>query len=127
MELAVLVAKLYGAVTLALGLGLLLNAGYYKKTFSDMLKDKTYIFLGGVFTLVLGVLLVTYHNVWESNWVVVITLVGWIALVKGALLLIWPKFVSLFEFWFKNTNFLYVTGVGSLILGGVLSYFGWMV
>ncbi|MFC1655739.1 hypothetical protein ACFL3C_02620 [Patescibacteria group bacterium] len=125
MELSILVAKLYGAVCLALGLGLLFNAGYYKKAFGDMLKSKAYVFMGGAFALVVGLLLVMYHNVWEWQWYVIITIIGWIALVKGVLLLVFPKFANMFDSWFKNNSFLMVMGVGSLILGGVLTYFGW--
>ncbi|MFC1599661.1 hypothetical protein ACFL3T_01370 [Patescibacteria group bacterium] len=125
MELSVFVAKLYGAVMLALGLGLLINAGYYKKAFGEIMKDKTGILLGGMFALVIGLLLVMYHNVWEASWVVIITIIGWIALVKGVLLLVYPGFAEWFEGWFKNKSFLMFMGAASLILGGVLTYFGW--
>ena len=124
MELSVLVAKLYGAVMVALGLGLLFNLAYYKKTFSEMLKNKTYVFLGGIFALVVGLLLVLHHNIWEASWVVIITIFGWLGLVKGVLLLVVPGFADFFEGWFKNKGLLIAMGVGSLVLGGVLLYFG---
>lgn len=124
MELSILVAKLFGAVYAALGLGMLFNMGYYKKAFAEMMKNTTYILLGGIAALVIGMLIVMNHNIWEASWVVIITIIGWLALVKGVLLLVIPKFVNIFEGWFKNKSFLTVTGVGALILGLVLLYFG---
>lgn len=120
-------AKLYGAVFLAMGLGILFNSAYYKKTFEEMLKDKTYIFLGGIMALIIGLVMVLKHNVWESSWVVIITLFGWIGLVKGVSLLVFPSVAGSFKPWFYNKSFLMVLGVGTVILGAVLSYFGWFV
>ncbi len=127
MDLSILVAKLYGAVLLALGLGLLFNSTYYKKTITEMLKDKGYILFGGMFALIIGLLLVMNHNIWEWSWVVIITIVGWIALIKGILLIVYPQFASWFEGWFNKNSVLMFMGAISLILGGVLTYFGWYV
>jgi len=124
MDVAVLVAKLYGAVAVALGLGMLINAKYYKKVFVDMMKDGTFMFVWSCFAIVLGLLIVMNHNVWEASWVVIVTLIGWIGLVKGVLMMVFPKFVKIFEGWFKNTAFFMAGGAGSLILGGVLLYLG---
>jgi len=123
MELSVLIAKLYGAVAIAIGLGMIFNAKYYQKAFDEFMQNKSYIFLGGIAALVVGLLIVIYHNVWESSWVVLITIIGWLAVAKGFLLLVFPKFPTLFESWFKNTLFFVITGTGSLILGLVLYYF----
>ncbi|MCD6109470.1 hypothetical protein J7J83_01805 [bacterium] len=127
MDLSILVAKLYGAILLAFGLGLLFNSTYYKKTITEMLKDKGYILFGGMFALIIGLLLVMNHNIWEWSWVVIITIVGWIALIKGILLIVYPQFASWFEGWFNKNSVLMFMGAISLILGGVLTYFGWYV
>ncbi|MFC1750142.1 hypothetical protein ACFL2V_15185 [Pseudomonadota bacterium] len=126
-EVAILVAKLYGAVALAMGLGFLINASYYKKVFVEATKDNVYILLGGIAALTIGILIVLNHNVWEASWVILVTIIGWIAIVKGALLLILPKSAGLFASWFENKSFVTAAGVGSLILGGILCYFGFLV
>ena len=88
MDTSIFIAKIFAIAYLAIGLGMFLSAGYYKKAFAEMMKSKTYIFGGGAFALVIGLLLVSYHNIWESSWVVIVTIIGWIALVKGVLLLL---------------------------------------
>jgi len=127
MELSIFIAKLVGAVYVAMGLGIIINTKFYKKLFTNILKDSTFFFTWGIMAMVLGLVIIVNHNVWEASWVVIITLIGWIALVKGALMLIFPKFAGYFKPWFNSNGFLAVVGVGAVIFGGILSYFGWFL
>jgi hypothetical protein len=52
----------------------------------------------GFLSLFLGLASVLLHNVWELNWHVLITIFGWLALIKGILVIAWPE-IS------KNTNY----------------------
>jgi uncharacterized protein YjeT (DUF2065 family) len=124
MELSIFIAKIYGIVMTTMGLGLLLNIDYYKKVFADMMKDTTCIFMGGLLAITIGTVILLTHNVWEWSWVVLITLFGVLGVVKGFLLLVFPKSLRFFESWFKSKNFLIATGFGSLVLGLVITYFG---
>ena len=44
-----------------------------------------------ILTLVLGLAVVAGHNVWVADWPVVITLFGWILVVKSTLFLLFPQ------------------------------------
>jgi hypothetical protein len=127
MEIALLVAKIYGIVLLALGLGMLVNSSYYKKVLLDLLNNTAVIFIGGLAALAIGIVIVMNHNIWEAGWVLIVTLIGWLAIIKGALLLILPKSAGLFESWFQNKNFIIFAGVFALIVGAVLTYYGFLV
>jgi len=127
MDVALLVAKLYGAVAVAMGLGMLINAKYYKKVFVGMMKDTTFMFMWSIFAIIVGLLIILNHNVWEASWVIIVTLIGWIGLVKGVVLLVFPGIVKVFEGWFKNAAFFIAAGFGSLVLGGILLYLGFYV
>ncbi|MGV0811662.1 hypothetical protein ABQF34_06835 [Mycolicibacterium boenickei] len=52
----------------------------------------------GYLSLFLGLTSVLLHNVWEMNWHVLITIFGWLALIKGVIVIAWPE-VS------KNTKY----------------------
>lgn len=52
----------------------------------------------GYLSLFLGLTSVLLHNVWELNWHVLITIFGWLALIKGVIVIAWPE-VS------KNTKY----------------------
>lgn len=84
-------------------------------------------YLGGIMAVVVGMLIVSYHNVWEVSWTLIVTLIGWLALIKGALLLIIPEaFINLASPLFKS-KFLPTIGVSTIILGLVLGYFGFFI
>lgn len=125
METSYLIAKLLGAVYTAVGLGILLNKSHYNSMMRDVIGNATIMYFGGVASLTVGVLLVEFHNVWVQDWPVLITIIGWIALVKGVLLLLKPDVVKgLAQFWM---NRLHIVGVAALVLGLILGYYGFMV
>ena len=94
MDTSILIAQIVAIIYLSLGIGLLINPDYYHKAFQDFLENASHIFQGGVIAIVLGMLIVTNHNYWGMEWQVLITLIGWGALVKGSLLLIVPELAA---------------------------------
>jgi hypothetical protein len=41
------------------------------------------IYLSGLVNLLIGAIIISLHNIWVPDWRIVITFVGWTALVKG--------------------------------------------
>ena len=122
METSVLVAQILGLVYVVLGLGLLINGAYYKKAFDELLKSPAFMFFGGALAIVVGFLIVNVHNFWVKDWTVLITIIGWGALLKGVLIFLAPNFLIDFSRpMLKNIN---VLGSGVLIFGLVMGYFG---
>jgi hypothetical protein len=44
----------------------------------------------GYMSLFLGLASVLLHNYWVPNWHVLVTIFGWLALIKGILVIVWP-------------------------------------
>ena len=127
METSIFIAKLLAVVYLAIGFGILLNQSYYRKGLDEMVSNAGIMYLGGFMALVIGFLMVTYHNIWVKSWIVLITILGWFALLKGLLLLILPKTMTRFSMsLFKKKNFLLIDGIIALILGFIFGYFGFL-
>lgn len=127
MELSILVARILALVYIVIGIGVLVDQNYYRKLISDMQNNTSIIYLGGILALVIGFFLVTYHNIWEASWVVIVTVIGWIALIKGVVLLIFPSFMMrLMASIAKMKKFLVIEGISAVILGGILGYFGFI-
>ena len=124
MEFSILVAKIIGIIYLSFGIGLLLNSKYYQKVFRKILNDSSYIILGGIIAIIIGVIIINEHNIWISNWTVIITIIGWVALIKGILLLAFPKFTNVFEKLLSNKKRLPLLGVFAVIFGLLFIYFG---
>jgi hypothetical protein len=45
----------------------------------------------GYLSLFLGLATVLLHNVWVADWHVLITIFGWMALIKGIIVIAWPE------------------------------------
>lgn len=121
-----LVASVYGAMMVTMGLGMLLNPRYYKEAVQDMMDSKSYMLLGSMWALAIGLLLVQYHNVWDSNWAVLVTIIGWIALAKGIVLVVFPKSIRVWEPVYKNDASFKGMAILALVFGLVLVYFGYL-
>ncbi|MBN1883333.1 MAG: hypothetical protein JW885_14285 [Deltaproteobacteria bacterium] len=111
--------QLFGLVYTAAGLGgLLTKTGYLQNLLEDFSKSPALLYLSGMMAVVVGFLLVTFHNDWVLDWTVIITVFGWIALIKGLLLMaLQGMYAKIFESMRKRTTFLKGYSVLVLILG----------
>ena len=61
------------------------------ETVTALVHDGPLLFLVGLITVVVGLALVLVHNVWSGGApTVIVTLIGWLALIKGSLILLLP-------------------------------------
>jgi hypothetical protein len=96
METSKLIATIFGVLYLSVGVGMYTSRAHYEKLLSDMGTPPWAIYFAGILALLAGILIVTFHNIWEASWVTLITLFGWMGAIKGVLLLAFPeKFMKL--------------------------------
>lgn len=124
METSILIAKIIGIIYLSFGLGILINTKLYQKLLEQLLIDPSIRILGGVMSIIIGILILEYHNIWEANWTIVISIIGWIALIKGILLLTFPKFITIVKPIFDSEKSLRVLAVLVILIGIVFAYLG---
>ncbi|SNR32739.1 hypothetical protein [Lutibacter flavus] len=55
------------------------------------LEDQKFVILTSFLAIIIGLLNILLHNLWESDWRLIITLIGWISLIIGLALFILPK------------------------------------
>ena len=119
-------AQIIGPYCIIVGVGVLANRGYYEKMIDGFLKNEALLYFGGIIALLFGLLIVLTHNVWVVGWPAVITIFGWLGLIKGAWLLVFPgtvhKFMKSYQ---KNSSLLVVQLVFVLIFGLGLTIFGY--
>ncbi len=117
--------QVFSVVYLAVGVGLLVNPGFYRKMFSDFVENSAILYIGGVMALVVGMLIVMFHNTWTKDWSVIITVFGWLALIKGVVILVLPKaMVSLAKAIMENATFMKVEALIAIIAGLLFLYLG---
>ena len=125
MELSLYLAQLLGVVFVVVGLALLIRLNHYQKMYKGILKNDQLLTFSGLAALVIGVVLVLAHNVWVQSWEVIITILAWVSVVKGVLLMLVPEELGgMFTGWFKGKGFLVFGGLFYLVIGVVLCYFG---
>ena len=125
MDVSIFLAKLFGVTYAAVGLGILLNQKYFQKMYQDLMKSPGLMFYGGAVALVAGMVIVMFHNLWVQDWRVIITVLGWAAIVKGILLLVIPgAMTTMFKGWFKRKNAFIPVGILVLAFGFILAYLG---
>ncbi|MBQ4819694.1 hypothetical protein [Aquimarina sp. MMG016] len=89
MDVSVFLAKFWGWYLIIFFFILSFNPSRIKQIFED-LKDQKFLIITSFVAILVGLLNILFHNVWEPNWKFIITAIGWIALGMGLLLFIFP-------------------------------------
>ncbi len=66
--------QIFSLVYLAVGIGILINPDFYKKLFESFIEDTTALYFGGIAALVIGYLILAFHNTWTKDFSVIITI-----------------------------------------------------
>jgi len=91
MALTYFYAELLGVIFGVIGLAMLVNRPMMREALREMVENRGVLLVTALVTLVLGLLVVLTHNVWNGGLLVVlVTLFGWAMTVKGALLMLFP-------------------------------------
>ncbi len=94
---------------------------------TDIFNTPSVVFTLGAVTVAAGLALVLAHNRWTGGApTVVVTLVGWLSLLKGMLFLVLPDGVEgeILLKWLSRPSLFYVWLTPSLLIGIYLTYTG---
>lgn len=90
MDISIFLAKFWGWYLIIFFLILSFNPKRTKQIFND-LKDEKFLILSSFIAIIIGLLNILFHDIWEPNWKLIITLIGWFSLCIGLSLFIIPK------------------------------------
>jgi hypothetical protein len=124
----IFLAKLLGLFVLLLGLSMLIQGRSTAETMDGIIHDRPLVYIVGMITLACGLALVLSHIRWSGGLLpVLVTILGWITLIKGLLLLFLPP-QSLIDFYgaLRIGQLLYVDAVIAVVLGIYLTVAGFM-
>jgi hypothetical protein len=88
---SIFLARLIGPFVLALGLAMLIRRAELRTLANEVLASPALMFITGLITFPAGLAIVLTHNVWTADWRVVVTLLGWLALLSGAVRILAPQ------------------------------------
>jgi hypothetical protein len=126
MELSILIAKIASVVYLSVALGAICNRDYYRRVLDDSFNNAALTYFMGFTAVILGFLIVNYHNLWVKDWTVLVTILGWLALTKGVLIITFPRFVQSYSKLILGSKGLLVFPYVAAFLGLLFGYFGFV-
>ncbi len=105
MDNSILFSKFIGPFIIITGISVLFNIKIYHKIVEEFFKDPALVYITGLITFVAGLAVVIFHNTWAADWTIIITLIGWLTLIKGAWLVVLPgTLLKIAKAWIKDTK-----------------------
>ena len=117
--------QIFSLVYLAIGIGMLINRDFYKKLFDDFCESSAVMYIGGVATLVIGYLILAHRGIrCTQDLAMILSLIGWLALIKGILILVRPNMMIAMTKAMMKGNLLKILPVIIILLGLAFSFLG---
>jgi hypothetical protein len=121
MDTAMLLASIFGPLLGIVGLWMLLYSDNLLKVVNSIKGSPGLLYTGAVINLLVGLTIVTQYNVWSADLSVFLTLLGWVQILRGVLVLFIPQVVI--KTTMTHLGFVKVMGIIPLIWGLLLCWF----
>jgi hypothetical protein len=124
------IARLMGPVLLVIGIGMVMGMLTEGDAYSSLLKEfigsRALIFVTGVLALTAGVAVVNAHNHWVRDWRVIVTVLGWLLVLRGIMNLVFPITVqTLGDRMIASHRGVLAGAAITIVLGAILSIMGY--
>jgi hypothetical protein len=127
MSTSVFLARLIGPVMLVVGLAVFANPRGFREMAEEFMASRALMYLSGLIMMPVGLAIVLTHNVWTADWRVLITLLGWLTAIGGALRLFGPQFVvKAGHAMLSKPYFTSVAATIWVVLGLLFCFFGYL-
>jgi uncharacterized protein YjeT (DUF2065 family) len=122
------VFQLVGLAYLAAGLGMLINSKFYRRMIDQMLDSPPIIYLSGFMALAVGYLLISFYGSRHADLRLILTIIGWLALIKGLTSIIQPQLlIKISRGFMRSDKAVAGAGLVMTVLGIAMLYIGFMV
>jgi hypothetical protein len=117
------IARLVGPVFVVSGAAMLLNGDAFRAMIEEFMHSPALIYLAGFLALLGGLAIVNVHNSWAWGWPLIVTAIGWLAIIGGVVRMVAPQFVqAIAAAVYTQTGLVIAVAVLILALGGFLSF-----
>ncbi len=124
METSILLAKIIGLILMFIASALLINRKNIDLLFS-LYKHVEAVFITGILETTLGIVFVLNHNIWTLDFRGIITVVGWILLVRGVGRILFPtRVVKILVKFKKMRSVMAPLLIFIFLVGAYLAYMG---
>jgi len=119
------IAQIIGLLFSIDAVGILINTAIYRRMVEEFTESPALRYLGGMLALFFGLFILNFNNAWTADWMVIITIIGWLSVVKGVMLIVFPNvFLHLSNWMRKGDAVMRYMGIIYLLLGLFLTFKG---
>lgn len=128
MELSLFLAKVIGLYLVLMCAGIWLRRNIFHSIVDEFLASKSLWIFSTGFILILGLILTTVHNLWVTDWRILITLISWWILINGLARLLFEDHAKRLIRKVSQSEYLTLICAVFFVIGIILTYFGfWSV
>jgi hypothetical protein len=121
----IFLAKLLGLFMISVSLAVILRGEAMVAVLVPLVGNAPLMLILGLLLTLAGLAMVLVHNVWSGGVLpVVVTLAGWITLVRGVIILLVPAAVTQIVAAIMGAGVPYLAAIVPLLLGAYLTYAG---
>lgn len=125
MLLTLFFAKVIGVYMVVGGLAVLMNPKRLMLAIVALTEERFASMIGGVVALVIGLTIVNLHNYWDTLPAAIVSLLGWLGIVKGLFYMLAPesshqKIMKVF----MNRKWYAIDGALVILVGAYLAGYG---
>ncbi len=126
--LTYLIAQFIGLLSLIIGASMLLQKKVFVEVADNLVSNRALIYLAGIISLILGLLVVLAHNIWNAGFLpLVVTLIGWLMILRGIYAMVVPLGTTARQTRaLKVKELSWLLGIILLVIGAYLTYAGFM-
>ncbi|TSC66816.1 MAG: hypothetical protein CEO19_476 [Parcubacteria group bacterium Gr01-1014_73] len=123
MDISLFLAKFLGLYLALVIPAIILNRRHLDRVVAEFSNNLGLVYVAGFFHLTVGLIVILLHNVWTWDWRVLITILGWLGVIKGLVRFYFPEklFTVVKRF---NPKILFVSCFIFFVLGIYLVYIG---
>ena len=124
------IARLMGPVMLIIGIGMIMGTLTEGEGYSSLMKEfigsRALIFITGVLALLPGLAVVNAHNLWVLDWRLIVTILGWLLILRGIMNLVFPATVQTLGDRMIASHAGVLAGAAfTIVIGAILSVMGY--
>jgi len=126
MTASLFIARLLGPLFILVGIALPLKTERFRVILQELVRSPALLYLAGFFGFLGGLALVLTNNVWTFDWRLIITLIGWLTIVRAVVTIFWPQQIVAVGSAILDHRAAFVAAAAvDLLIGLVLSYVGY--
>jgi hypothetical protein len=111
------VAGIAGPAFILIGIGFFASRAHYKSVYQNLRNETLAVFMTAVVVLSAGIAIVRAGNTWDTLPDIIVSLLGWLMILKGAVLAVMPPFAERTATRVMNAGLFTLIGVVLLIVG----------